>query len=247
MQPVRFSHLKHIGRSPSHYREARRGRPDSASLRLGRLVDILTFGGDPLVFDGSRRGKAWDAFEEANPGADLFTSTELATAEPIVASLLEDPRHWHARDLLTHGTFKERIHWSWLGRPCSGEPDVAGEFLVDLKTTRNAQPEWFKRDALWRSYHAQLAWYRNGLLLCGSQPPAECYIVAVETSPPYPVTVLRLTERTIEQGERLCRLWMERLISCESSNQWPGYVQSAVDWEIEAELDLTFGDDEEAA
>lgn len=245
--PVRFSCLKQMSRSPAHYLESLKGRPDSAAMRIGRLVHIAAFGQTPLIYDGSRRGKAWEQFDAEHSGEDIFTAAEQQSADPIVESLLDNPAHWHAKELLTSGVAEKRLDWTWLGRACRGTPDVAGEFLVDLKTTRNAHPEHFKRDALWRSYHGQLAYYRQGMLLSGLQPPSECYIVAVETSPPYAAVVLRLTERTLEQGERLCRLWMEQLLACEASGQWPGYVQSVVDWEIEAEVDLIFGEEEEAA
>lgn len=245
-EPVRFSHLKQMARSPAHYIESLRGRPDTASLRRGRIVDALVFGETPVVFDGTRRSKAYEQFEAQHEGADIFTISEYEDARPIADSILKNPEHSEAARLLRGGAIKTRIFWEWLGRARTGEPDVAGEFLVDLKVTRCAQPDVFKRDALRFAYHAQLADYRNGLILSGAQPPSECYIVAVETAPPYPVTVLRLTERTIEQGERLCRLWMERLLACEAANYFPGYVQSFVDFDIENELDLTFGDEEAA-
>lgn len=245
--PVRFSCLKNMSRSPAHYIESLRGRADSLSMRIGRIVHMTVFGQTPIVFPGTRRGKEWDAFAETHAEEDIFTTSEYDAALPIISSLLDNPEHWHAKELLTRGVAEKRIDWKWLGRACRGTPDVAGEFLVELKTTRNAQPEWFAREALFRSYHAQLAWYRQGLVLSGAQPPGLVYIVAVETSPPYPVVVRILTERAMQQGERLCRLWMERLLACESSGSWPGYVQSAVELDVPDELELTGFEDEEAA
>lgn len=246
-EPLRFSNLKYMSRSPAHYLESLKGRSDSAALRRGRLVDTLVFGGKPTVFPGaSRSSKAFDEFEAAHPGEDIFLASEFYQGKAMADSILLNPEHSEAARLLRGGVIKTRIFWDFLGRACSGEPDVAGEFLVDLKTTRCAQPEVFKRDADRFAYAAQLAWYRQGLILSGAQPPSECYLVAVETAPPYPVTVLRLTERKIEQGERLCRLWMERLLACEAEGCFPGYVQSFVEFDADTELDLTFGDEEAA-
>lgn len=243
--PVRFSNLKQIAKSPAHYQAGLTASYDSASMRLGRMVDVAVLGGEgPLVWDGTRRGKEWELFRSANEGREIVTESEFASAHPIVSALL---RHEHAMHLLRSGTPKKRIYWDWLGRSCSGEPDVAGKYLVDLKTTRCAEPGRFTKQALWLSYNAQLAWYRQGLILSGAEPPTQVFIVAVETSPPYPVTVFSLTERAIEQGERLCRVWMERLLSCEATGEWPGYVQSAVDLDVPDDLELTFGDEEEAA
>lgn len=242
--PVRFSQLKHIARSPAHYRAALGASFDSTALRTGRLVDVGVLGGpEPIVYDGTRRGKAWEQFRADHDGAEIVTASELEAAIPIIEAVRA---HDAAMRLLTSGAVKKRIHWDWLGRACSGEPDVAGKVLVDLKTTRDAEPGRFTKQALWYSYHAQLAFYRLGMVCSGAEPPAQAFIVAVETAPPYPVTVLQLTERAIEQGERLCRVWMERLLACEESNQWPGYVQTVVDLDVPEDLELTFGDEEAA-
>jgi PDDEXK-like domain of unknown function (DUF3799) len=247
MAPVRFSHLKNMGRSPAHYKASLGGRPDTLAMRIGRIVDVTLLGGPPLaVWEGTRRGAAWEQFQERHlaSGAEIVTASEYESAEPLIEAVRN---HEHAMHLLGSGIPKKRIFWNWLGRACSGEPDVAGKYLVDLKTARCSEPGRFSKQAMWLSYHAQLAWYRNGLLLSGAEPPAQVFIVAVETSEPYPVTVFELTARAIEQGERLCRLWMERLLSCEATNEWPAYVQCAVDLDVPDELELTFGDDEEAA
>lgn len=242
--PVRFSHLKHIARSPAHYRAALTASFDSTSLRLGRIVDVGVLGGpEPVIYDGTRRGKAWEQFRDQHGGLEIVTASEVESAQPIIDAVLG---HEAAMSLLRSGAIKKRLHWDWLGRACTGEPDVAGRALVDLKTTRDAEPGRFTKQALWYSYHAQLAFYRLGMVSSGAEPPAQVYIVAVETAPPYPVTVLQLTERAIEQGERLCRLWMERLLACEATNEWPGYVQSVVDLDVPDDLELTFGDEEAA-
>jgi len=244
-EPVRFSNLRNMSRSPAHYLHGLRGRKDTASFRLGRLVDVAILGGEqPLVWEGSRRGKAWDEFEASHPGREIVTLSEQLASEPVIEALRA---HEHAMYLLTSGVAKKRLYWEWLGRSCTGEPDVAGKYLVDLKTARCAEPGRFVRQGTWYAYHAQMAWYRQGMLSSGLQPPGQVYIVAVETEPPYPVTVLSLTERAIEQGERLCRLWMERLIGCEAVGHWPAYCESAVDFDVPEELDLSFGDDDEAA
>lgn len=240
---IRFSRLKTMSRSPMHYLyELQHGRKDSLAFRIGRIVDIAILGGPPLVvWEGTRRGKAWEQFQEQHVDEEIVTESEYTAAAPVIEAV---KNHEHAMYLLRSGTPKERLYWKWLGRDCTGEPDVAGKYLVDLKTTRCAEPGRFVRQGIWFAYHAQLAWYRMGMIESGLQPPDQCYFVAVETEPPCPVTVLSLTERAREQGERLCRLWMERLIACEAVGHWPGYCESAVDFDVPDELELSYGDDE---
>lgn len=241
--PVRFSRLKYMAQSPAHYLHSiSYEREDSASLRAGRLVHYLILGGAYAVYDGTRRGKAWDEFQAEHEGADIFTATELERAEPIAESVL---RCSDAARLLV-GEHEVQRDWSWLGRACTGRLDVmAPGWIVDLKTTVDAQPERFQRLALRYGYHAQLAWYRIG----AGDPSRDCFLISVETKPPHPVVVHHFTEAALDQGERLCRLWIERLLSCEQSGQWPGYAQGIVDFDA-LELDdvtLTIDGEEVAA
>jgi hypothetical protein len=81
-------------------------------------------------------------------------------------------------------------------------------------------------------YHAQLAWYRIGLRANGIDPQA-AHIVAVENSNPFVTTVFRVTEQALDKGERLVRLWMERLLACERHNCWPGYIDERATFDFD--------------
>jgi len=245
--PVRFTQLKRIAQSPLHYRHGLTATYDSGAMRLGRLTDILTLGGElPPVWAADRRGKAWDAFAAQHDKREIVTQAELDEAQRMADAVHANR---HARAWLEHPdrVVKRRIYWDDIGRPCSGEPDlfVPGEAVVDLKTTRSADPARFARDAIWRAYHAQLAWYRRGLEFGGYGPTPRALIIAVESAAPYPVTVLELTPRALEQGERLCRVWLERLLACEAADEWPGYAQDVVSLDVPGDTldDLTYGED----
>ncbi len=58
----------------------------------------------------------------------------------------------------------------------------------------------------------------------------ELYIIGVESSAPYPVTVLKLTDDMIELGRKTYRLWLEKLRVCLDSDVWPGYTRTIVDF-----------------
>jgi hypothetical protein len=78
---------------------------------------------------------------------------------------------------------------------------------------------------------------------------AKALIVAVETVPPYNVTVLELTDRALDVGYRTACGWLEQYKVCAASGEWPGYVQGPVTFDIEPEMDLDFSgiDDAEEA
>jgi len=230
--PVRFSHLKRMGQSAAHYHAACQcDDDDTLSRRIGRGVHALLFSQPLVVWPQRRQGNAWKAFESANAHREILNETEHAQALAVSNAVR---RHPIAGPLLFDRTVLERrIDWMIGGRSCQGTPDCVGpRRLIDLKTARTTEPDRFVRQATWMSYHAQLAWYQEGLELAGRQRPEECYIVAVESALPHAVTVLRLTERALDQGRRLNRLWWERLMVCEAANEWPPYAQTVIDFDV---------------
>lgn len=246
LKPIRFGELKAMARSPAHYLHAVNvGREDTKQMRLGRLLDAALFDRPVYVGPSDRRGKKWTEYvASVPPGVDTFTSDEREEMMPMLESLKLDEL---AMALLKTGEHQVTRLWEFMGRACRGTPDTYDKgtaTLVDLKSTRNADPFWFQRDARRMAYHAQLAWYRHGLRTLGL-PVESVYLVTVESAPPYPVVVHRLTENALLAGDKCVRLWMERLASCEAADFWPGYAQTAVPFDVEDEIELTgFADDD---
>jgi hypothetical protein len=246
---LRFSHLKKLAQSPAHFRAAVDATEsyDSPAMRLGRLVHTLVLGGPEVaVYDGERRGKAWQEFKAAHDGQEIVTISEHEKAAAIARAVTDDPvaaRYLLRPDAVT----EQRIEWDLDGRPCSSTPDFvsrADSLLVDLKTSQTSEPGRFGRLAIAMHYHAQLAFYRWALEVSQGWRPATCVLVAVETAAPYPVTVHVLTDRALDEGEKLCRAWLERLAVCEASNAWPGYTQAALDLDCEPALALSIDGEE---
>jgi hypothetical protein len=233
LAPVHFSTLKHIAQSPAHYLyHATHEPPQSAAFALGSAVDALLIGEpERVVCCSARRGtKEHAKFTDGAPeNALVLNATEYAKACSMAEAVT---RNRQAVELLT-GERQRYVEWSWLGRHAAGTPDVFTlEHLTELKTGRTAHPERFMSSARWYGYHAQLAWYRRALIECGYGTPASYWIVAVESSPPFPVTVFRLTDNAIDMGERACRAWLERLLVCEQSDMWPAYTDAVVPFDV---------------
>ncbi len=96
LQPLHFSQLKHIARSPAHYAHALRTmREDTVAFRLGRATHSLLLGG-PLVqvWEGaSRRGKAWDAWRaDQSPDAIILLESEMDRVRDM-AEAVRNNRH----------------------------------------------------------------------------------------------------------------------------------------------------------
>lgn len=235
-EPLRFSRLKLIARSPAHYRAATSPDAppvDSPAMRLGRHVHALVLdpSAAPIVYEGERRGKAWLDFKAAHEGREIVTASEADKAEQIAAAVLADPA---ARPLVLGDHVREqRIDWTCAGRPFRSTPDVitADGWIVDLKTTTDASIRGFQRRAWNLAYHAQLACYREAVRSTGRGVEAAA-LIAVETSFPFAVSVHRLSGRVLAEGDRLWRSWLEILNVCEASDHWPGYADGAVNFDV---------------
>ena len=234
---IRFSNLKHIARSPAHYRCAL-DTPfeQTPAKRIGSLVHALLLGGDFAMFEGVRRGKSWDEFEAANAGRLIVSLSEFATARAISEHVQQNPL---AKAALT-GRHEVELFRDHAGRKLGGTLDVLGDgFVTDLKTTHDASPDRFPWQLRKLHYDAQLSWYTE-LARANGHTVRECRVVAVETKPPYAVTVFRLMPRQLEAGALKWASWLETLLVCESSGAWPEYTEAEVDIDIPDE-DETFG------
>lgn len=244
--PLRFSTLKAMALSPAHFAYACTHELEpSRALRIGTATHAILLGGDVAIYDGTRRGKAWEAFESEHAGTQIVTADEWAVASDAAASVRADPV---AGPLFAwRGVNETRIDWQFRGVPFRSTPDrvLPDGTLIELKTARTAEPAAFQRDAMRRHYHAQLAVYREALASQGVEI-RRCVIVAVETVAPYCVSVHELDESVLELGFQSAVSWLERYQVCAAADQWPGYAQSAVPWRFDPEPELDFDGVEDA-
>jgi hypothetical protein len=231
--PVRFSRLKKFALSAAHYRAACLADEDdeSLALRLGSGVHAILLGKPVVRYPARRAGKAWEAFAAENAGKVILNAKEWFEAQSMALAI---GRNKEASTLLFDDTIIETpIDWSFARRACQSTPDAYGKHhVVELKTCRTSNPVWFIRDALRLQYHAQLAYYCDAIENYRTWTPEKAYIVAVEKTDPYPVTIFELTERALELGRRMNRLWFEQLLTCEAGDFWPEYTQSIVPFDI---------------
>lgn len=225
-EPLRFSRLKMIGQSPAHYRGS--PGPKGSGLDVGSAAHSLLLGGKRVVaYPGAKRaGKEFEAFERDNADALILTRREHAVAEGMAKSVRANPDAMRALDGVRERTFT----WNQFSRKCRGTPDVRGNgFHTELKTGETADPRRFPYKMRQFCYHGQLAFYSDGAQLAGMDVPRDNFVVAVEASAPFVVTVFRVSDEAIDQGRRLIRLWFEMLAACEAADFWPGYSQSVVE------------------
>jgi hypothetical protein len=194
-----------------------------------------TFG---VTYDGVRRGKEWEAFKADQPaGVMIFNAREAMQVASMATSVQANSDAMRVLE----GEREVMRLWARDGRDCQGTPDVVSDtFVTELKTGETSDPRKFHYKVRDYAYHAQLAWYDQAV---GERK--EHYIVAVESKPPFVCTVFKVTFPTILAGQKLCRLWWERLLQCEAADEWPGYCQSVVDLDMGDEDEFVTDDEGE--
>lgn len=237
--PVRFSRLKLMSKSAAHFAEGY--GEETGPMRKGSALHAYLLGGPEKVAvfrDGIRnkRSSKWIAFQAENVGKHILIPSELAAVEGMRRSI---ERHQRAMDLLDDGVQERRITWELDGVKCAGTPDVVrpsgdGAVIVELKSCESSKPEFFLKRAERFGYHAQVDWYGHGVERSAAYRPAQrvkdSYIVAVESTAPYPVTVIHIGEAMLRRGRQTWRAWWEQMRVCAASDNYPAYVQCDVEW-----------------
>ncbi len=233
-----YSMLKRFERSAAHAREAMlHPKPSTPAQEFGRAVHLAIlepnrFGTEyakaPHVDRRTKEGKAsWLAFEAQHPNSQLLGDTDYAKccamrdaawAHPLASALLSSQGHREVSAVWQNG---ETGVW------CKARPDLLCRWdgrsvIVDVKTTQDASPMWFGRDAHRYHYDAQLAHYIDGI---NSISPLERggIIIAIEKDAPFAIAVYSVAIEVVELGRRKVASWLKQYKDCTDSNVWPGY------------------------
>lgn len=224
---VNWSSLKHMRVSPLQYQhELTRERKDTDAFRMGRAIHALVlepqhWDRDFAVWDGAaRRGAAWDTFAELHRSRTILTAQESRRAKLAAMAVRSHPV---ARQHLRDGVAEHTIQWvdAETGVECKGRVDAVNGHLVELKTAADIDPVRFASAAARYGYHAQLAFYFDGLAALGHQMHEPAMIV-VESDEPHDVLVYAVDEGVLEAGRALYRRLLRRLVACRESGSWPG-------------------------
>ena len=105
-------------------------------------------------------------------------------------------------------------------------------YLVDLKTTDCAQEYVFSRDIIKYGYHTQAAFYMDIYEQTTGRRPDGFIIVAIEKSRDCDYTTWAMPEQVLAEASREYRSWLDQFKYCLSSNEWPGYPKSVIEFSL---------------
>lgn len=240
--------LKHLARSPLHYRHwLDAGDKQTPAMAFGQLVH--TFLLEPEVFNaeyvveedfGDRRYKnakdAYAKWEEEVAKNRMRIKPEdwhrLMTMRVSVAM------HTHASKLLLGGKREVTLRWidEATGIACKARPDIwhpDRKICADIKTADDASPEAFMRAVVNFRYHVQQANYMRGFEACGERVDHYVLIV-IEREQPHDVAVYSLDNAAIAAGDGLVHAGIARMADCIARDSWPGVCPGIADLSLPA-------------
>jgi len=179
---------------------------------------------------------------EVDDPRELLTPDQMATTAGCAGAIAAND---DAQELLEGCEREVTVEWTIDGVKCKGRLDaVAPDRVIDIKTC--ASLDKFARvrgdrveawDAMWRQYHGQMAWYRDGWVRsdagsCSCAIAPSAYIIAVETCAPWDVAVFRLTSQFLDGGRELYQRYLAKWKACRELNDWHGRFPGVVDLEL---------------
>lgn len=234
---LRWSVLKHMRRSPLHFRNPPEP-PDGDALAIGTVTHILTlephrFAAEVAVWEGgTRRGKEWEAFREAAGERAIVKPEALDRCRAMAEAVRTHPV---AGPLLVTGVAESPVRWidEATGIECKALIDwlTPAGALVDLKTARTIDVHRFAASSHSLGYFGQLAFYRRGLAMRTGCAPEQvrALLVAVESAPPHDVAVYEPDEDTMAMADREVGELLARVRQCTDANEWPGAHATAIE------------------
>ena len=247
--PIRHHHIRAMLRSPAHYIATRQGQAQTdptAEMEIGSgLHEMLAGQRDVITWEEGRprRGKDYDAFVEANPGALILAHASHKLASEMHAAVLAHPI---AGPLCRGGDAEMTLLWDVSDGEMRGRttPDRLhvedGKItIVEVKSARSSDPARF----LWTArreygYHTQAAWHATGVrATMPDMGGIVVRLVVVESSPPHVVTVIEVSAALLEVADAEIADALDRIAECRATEQWPGYVEDVWVWQPD-EIDL---------
>ncbi|WP_433592291.1 PD-(D/E)XK nuclease-like domain-containing protein [Nocardia sp. CA-145437] len=153
---------------------------------------------------------------------------EFAVAQAMAKAARAHPRLGVA---LQHGEPELSGWWhdSETGVECRVRPDAlyrphgdrGPALALDLKTSNSADPTEFARSVVKYGYHAQHAWYVDGLAAHGID--AAFVFLVVSKVAPYLTAAVELVPAAVDLGRRRNREALAIYKRCTESGEWPGY------------------------
>lgn len=234
IEAINISLLVEGERSMAHLKYAmEHPKPSTPAMEKGTAVHLAVFepevfANQTVVFDGTKRGKEWDAFKDNNRKCVILKPDDYDDVISMRDALRKHPR---VKEILeSKGTGEMGVVWTdeETGLLCKGLVDrfcsCWGYTLVpDLKSCQDARLSEFSKSIYNYSYHTKAAFYLDGLF--SVSPITRRFLwIAVESEPPHGIMIYDPSEQMLQSGRRNYKRLLTQYAACLKSGDWPSYA-----------------------
>lgn len=216
-------------KTPAHYRWQADHPVHKDVFDLGTVAHSLILEGDTtgvvVIDEEDKRGKKWT--DPANAAREAGKIPVLAKEWVDIKGMRDSVMaHSVAGPLFTGHSAESSVFWEEDGLALKCRPDAwQPGMLIDLKTTRDADPNAFGAIAADFGYHQSAGHYIDGVkALTDEQLPFK--FVLVEKTAPYFVSVVELDPYAVDLGRQLNDRAKRIYRECTETGRWPGYINS---------------------
>ena len=189
------------------------------------LLEPERFEADYGFYPGKvRRGKEYEAWL-AETGKEALLKSEMQHIENVRLRLDSKPtirKLLDSAELIEHSFF-------WLdpvtGLYCKCRPDLITKHGVklDIKTTDgDIKPKAFQRTCENMGYYIQDSMHTIGVEQAAGMKIESSGALAVQSKPPYEMTIYMYDKEYKSMGRRQVRLGLDIIKRCKDSGEWPG-------------------------
>ena len=234
-----YSTLKLFERSAAHAKDALdHPKPPSDAMEVGQALHLAVLEPErfksevarlPKMDRRTKEGKAlWADFEANHKGCIILDGDDYERVLGMQAAIRSHPE---ASLLFAPGGMNEATAiWqdAETGLTCKARLDKLTTFygqsaIPDLKSTPDARWKSFRWKVKDYSYHAQMAFYLDGLATLAPRDRFPIW-VAVESERPFGVICHQPGEGILAEGRQLYRKWLVEYAECKKSGVWPCYA-----------------------
>jgi len=225
--------LMELARSPLHCKQAMDApREPSAAMTFGTAVHCAIleperFQKTYAPFEGDRRTKVGkDAYQKIMDAGQ--TPLSLSDWEVIQGMAEAVREHALCAELLSQGQPEVSLFWKapiWEVM-CKCRADFLNphrQVIVDLKTTTDASPGAFGRDAARYRYHWQAYWYTTGAEAVLGPGAWRFIFLAIEKTEPFGIGLYELPPEALQVAREQIRPLVATFWNCIAQQAWSGY------------------------
>lgn len=236
------SKLSLLGKTPAHSKL----KPSATEAMLfGRAVHCYVLEGKAeflkrykVTKKMSRNTKVWKALVKEE-SREVLQVQEMAQIFGVRKGIQNHPR---AKELLSGGKKEVVVIWydQQTGILCKAKIDYMSDpalgYIVDLKTTKSANPKEFARAIINLGYHRQAYHYLSGVNAESPYLYNDFKFIACEVRPPFRVQIFTLDAEFMALGKTEIEELLRIEEACVAADEWVHYTMDYHTGDYEEEL-----------